>query len=136
MKIQTSTQTFVELTKSAEEWRQVLVDAKPFQTELRAVLAQIVQANGNGHGTFALDSNLPLPAGSIEAAAERQNRRFLGKRGKRGKKQTAAQAGKVPCPKCGKPIKDNPKGWGLHNAKAHKSSAQNAAHSANAPSAA
>lgn len=121
MNFETTTLTVVAVSKSADEWRQVLVDPQPFQTELRAALASIVQSQGGGKvygasAALSLNGDQPHPAGSIARAAKKQNKHFLAQRRQKAVKATA---GKVPCPKCGKPVKDTPRGWKVHNGRAH-----------------
>ena len=100
------------VTKTAEEWRQILVDPSAFQTELRAALAAQRAAADERPGNIAFaNTKYNVDGNKIKKAAAKQNaktaNRFL------------APDETFECEFCGKTF-DRQKTLNIHRGKMHK----------------
>ena len=117
MNIQTTQVTAVTITMTEDDARAILVDPTAFQDQLRAVLAQSRDGRAYRKGTLSLGGDHALPAGSIERAARKQNKRFLVRRSGTGKQKMHPT--KTPCPLCDKKVTDTLRAWRAHYGQKH-----------------
>lgn len=85
------------ITKSADEWRAILVDPQPFLDEVRSALADQHSAadTRTNHLTISPDRQRTLQPADIAAAAKKQNK-------KTSKRFLAAGTGTFSCAHCDK----------------------------------
>lgn len=103
MKIETGTIQTVKIEFTEPEARAFLVDPRPIQDAVRESLSYSIVSQRANEGR---DAATPRRA----VGGKRKGRRPL---------DGGLPAEKIPCPICGKPITNSPKGRGTHFGKAH-----------------